>query len=395
MQFERLGRSFSFEDASYCFGATVRWRPVHSPSDHSAAISLIKWTGNKRLQANRIVDRFPAEIATYYEPFLGGGSILGRLLDSGIRVGRYECSDSLAPLIAIWHLAKHEHNRLIAGYSRMWRSARVHGERRYHEIRLSFNQTRCPIEFFYLLRTCRFGHVRINTEGQFTSAFDRSRSGVHPDMLRPVIEAWHHKLAAADVCFTVRDYKQIDSGPRDLLYLDPPYRTSYRYYGRIDYSELFGWLGSQRGSYVLSLNGHVGGEDRTIAVPGDLYDEHVLVPAGDMRFHRLMGRTRAAVTDNLYIRHGEGWVSQRPALISGANISERSSGSGRPPRPRSESMSAAIRSLLDSNPQIKPAEAKLRLCDRGMVVTSTLFRVVRLNWRRSQRSQVDRLGGRG
>jgi DNA adenine methylase len=355
---------------------------------------LIKWTGSKSRQSSRIVTHFPAEIKTYHEPFLGGGSVLGKLLDSGIRVSRFECSDSYAPLIALWNLVKHDPDLLMGEYARMWQEARTHGECHYHEIRQSFNRDRCPIEFFYLLRTCRLGHTRINADGQFTSAFDRSRTGTDPALLRPVIEAWHCKLVAADVHFAVRDYREVSSGPGDLLYLDPPYRTSCRYYGRIDYGKFFDWLGPQRGSYFLSLNGHVGGEDRTIAVPGDLYDEHVMVSAGDMRFHRLMGRTGAPVTDNLYIRRGEGWVAQAPVHVSSANGDERPGGSGRRPRPRSESMSAAIRSLLDSNPHIKPAEAKLRLGDRGMMITSHLFRVVRLNWRRAQGLQMRATGER-
>ena len=217
------------------------------PGRASDAISLIKWTGSKRLQAARIVAHFPAEIATYHEPFLGGGSVLGRLLDSAIRVGRYECSDSYAPLIALWNLVKDDPDRLIDGYSRLRRDATAGGEGHYHEVRRSFNRDRCPVEFFFLLRTCRVGHVRINAKGDFTSAFDRSRAGTDPDLLRPVVQAWHRKLVAADVRFAVRDYREVVSGPGDLLYLDPPYRTSTLYYGRMDYGEMFSWLGPQSG----------------------------------------------------------------------------------------------------------------------------------------------------
>ena len=67
---------------------------------------LIKWTGSKRRQARQIVVRFPRQIATYYEPFLGGGSVLYELLGSDIEVGRIEFSDICEPLIALWQVVK-------------------------------------------------------------------------------------------------------------------------------------------------------------------------------------------------------------------------------------------------------------------------------------------------
>ena len=117
-------------------------------------IALIKWTGGKGRQAERIVARFPAEIDTYHEPFLGGGSVLGRLLDSPIRVGRYSCSDSYSPLIALWNLVKDDPDRLIGEYRRMWREAGNDGRSFFYEVRRTFNHGRRPIDFFYLLRTC-------------------------------------------------------------------------------------------------------------------------------------------------------------------------------------------------------------------------------------------------
>ncbi|WP_291174385.1 hypothetical protein [Gimesia sp.] len=36
----------------------------------------------------------------------------------------------------------------------------------------------------------------------------------------------------------------------------------------------------QRCSYLLSLNGFVGGEDRRLAVPKNLYDEELQIDAG-------------------------------------------------------------------------------------------------------------------
>jgi DNA adenine methylase len=74
---------------------------------------LIKWTGSKRRQAKQIVAKFPRRIATYYEPFLGGGSVLYELLGTDIEVGRIECSDACEPLIALWQVVKDDPNGLV------------------------------------------------------------------------------------------------------------------------------------------------------------------------------------------------------------------------------------------------------------------------------------------
>ena len=54
--------------------------------------TIIKWTGSKRYQAPCIVDKFPKTINTYFEPFLGGGSVLGELLER-LEAGTYKCNN--------------------------------------------------------------------------------------------------------------------------------------------------------------------------------------------------------------------------------------------------------------------------------------------------------------
>ena len=44
----------------------------------------IKWSGSKRSQSDQIISKMPRSIDTYYEPFLGGGSILINVLTSNI-----------------------------------------------------------------------------------------------------------------------------------------------------------------------------------------------------------------------------------------------------------------------------------------------------------------------
>ncbi len=70
--------------------------------------NLIKWSGSKDSQAKNIISYFPKEINTYFEPFLGGGSIFLELLESDIKVNTYYLSDINEELINIYGLIKYK-----------------------------------------------------------------------------------------------------------------------------------------------------------------------------------------------------------------------------------------------------------------------------------------------
>jgi site-specific DNA-adenine methylase len=163
----------------------------------------------------------------------------------------------------------------------MWRSLQAEGKQYYYATRQTFNLTGDPCQFFFLLRTCRHGLVRFNRRGEFNVGFGRGMHKVEPERIRPVLEDWHRLLKARDVRFFVRDYAEVRSQEGDVLYLDPPYQTDLRFYhGRIDFGRFFDWLGRQRGTYILSLNGEGEGL-RKIEVPEGLYDER-LSAGGDV-----------------------------------------------------------------------------------------------------------------
>jgi DNA adenine methylase len=209
---------------------------------------LIKWTGSKRRQAKQIVARFPRRISTYYEPFLGGGSVLCDLLGSDIEVGRYEVSDLCEPLIALWQVVKDDPRGLVEEYGRNWRLLQVSGAAYYKEARQSFNESHDPHLFFFLLRTCRNGLVRFNEDGDFNSAFRGNRPGMDPETVRTLVEDWASRLSSKNVRFSVRGYRQITAQEGDLIYLDPPYKNDDGgfYSGMFDLGEFFGWLRGSR-----------------------------------------------------------------------------------------------------------------------------------------------------
>ena len=66
---------------------------------------IIKWSGSKRSQAERICDRIPnSSFKTYYEPFCGSSSVLIELLnrDDKYKFNNFICSDSNEDLINLW-----------------------------------------------------------------------------------------------------------------------------------------------------------------------------------------------------------------------------------------------------------------------------------------------------
>lgn len=292
---ERIAKHFEIEVADL-------WhRDVVGRVEPRQDRSLIRWVGTKRVQAGEIVSRFPEEVATYFEPFLGGGAVLYELLKSNVTVKRYRCSDICQPLIDLWLSIKSDPARIHERYEELRSALRGRGKDLYFEVRERFNQSFDPSDFFFLLRTCRNGYVRFNQRGEFKVGFHHKRNGARPDEVHALLQDWHRLLTTNDVRFAVRDYRDVRSRSRDVLYLDPPYFTPHDppYSGRIDYEVMWKWMGRQRGSNFLSLNGFVDGEDRRVAVPEHLYDEEVQLDAG---IGSLNTKGSVAVTNSLYVR---------------------------------------------------------------------------------------------
>ena len=105
---------------------------------------LIPWMGSKRKQGGPILDHFPKTIATYCEPFLGGGSMFKALLESDIKVERYRLSDRCRPLIGIWNLVKDDPRQLTERYEELWTRFQDKGAPFYKSIRSEFNESKDP-----------------------------------------------------------------------------------------------------------------------------------------------------------------------------------------------------------------------------------------------------------
>ena len=88
----------------------------------------------------------------------------------------------------------------------------------------------------------------------------------------------------------------------DLIYLDPPYaNTKGMYYGQIDYNELWNWLRTQEGNYILSFDGKTNNKDLTYEVPKDIYSKHEYIYNGISGFGKIH-KKQEYVSESLYIK---------------------------------------------------------------------------------------------
>jgi DNA adenine methylase len=256
---------------------------------------LFQWPGHKHRQAARIVSLLPDEIATYHEPFLGGGGVLLQLLQSDVKVKRCVVGDHYAPLVEMWKAVKVAPAMLMTEYRRLWRLLADTGRTAYDEVRRAFNRDHDPLKLFFLLRVTRDGRFVFRRDGRL---YCRLRDGMHqnrqPEATERTVRYWSDKLQAVELVH--RDFSSVKTRPGDVIYADPPYRAVYepRYVGTFGYERFFGWVARQRGSVFVSL-------DRAGAtapdVPQELFSARHVIPSGA---DTMTGRP--AIADNLLVR---------------------------------------------------------------------------------------------
>lgn len=261
---------------------------------------VIKWSGSKRSQAKLITSYLPDNFNTYYEPFVGGGSML-----YAISPDRAICGDICEPLIALWNEIKLRPGELADSYSSMWHRLQDEGYQVFYEIRDRFNTLHRPDDLLFLSRTCVNGLIRFNIKGEFNNSLHHTRPGISPDRLRKIILDWSSHIQSS--VFLPIDYRETTSSATegDLVYLDPPYfHTRGRYYGTIDYEAFLDYLEdlNMRGvRYMLSFDGTRGDKSYVVELPKELYKRHEMIPSGNSSFKKVMNKEQMQVFESLYL----------------------------------------------------------------------------------------------
>lgn len=269
---------------------------------------VIKWSGSKRSQAEKILSFFPKEIDTYYEPFCGGASVLRRLLDSDIKVNNYVCSDLNNGLIELWNKIINHPEQVISYYRKLWNELNADDDKQRKKeyfgiVRNRYNKDHNPLDFMFIMRTTTNGMPRYNHNGEFNNSFHVTRNGIVPDTLEKIIYEWSNLLQVNNVKFISCSYDEIKPKENDFVYLDPPYaNTKGMYYGAIDYEKLWNWMRNLPCKYALSFDGISGKEDNTWDVPTDVYSKHEYLLSGNSSFKRTIGKSNDSIVyESLYL----------------------------------------------------------------------------------------------
>lgn len=262
---------------------------------------VIKWSGSKRLLADEIISYFPKEIENYFEPFLGGGSIL-----LALKPKHATCVDVNVSLIDFWNKLKTNPELLCDSYKREWELLQAD----YHEfniVRDRYNANQNGEDLLFLSRTCVNGLIRYNGNGEFNNSLHYSRKGINPDTLKATLIETSKDIQNYE--FFSGDYSQIldlvKSG--DFVYLDPPYfNTKNMYYGKINYNLLWDFLKklNEKGVlYALSFDGKSDQRDYLCDVPKELYKRHVFIRGLKSTFNKVIDKNINNTLESLYLNY--------------------------------------------------------------------------------------------
>lgn len=195
---------------------------------------FLRWAGSKRRLLSDIVKHVPGRFNTYWEPFLGSGSLYFCLRPQSARL-----NDSCAPLVQTY-AAVRDGARSVATLAKKHEVDRE----TYYKVRRMRPAGRFEraAQFMYLNKTCWNGLYRVNSQGMFNVPYGLPKSANVVDSENLI--ACGRLLRSTDLRLTSEDFESSLKGVSDgdLVFLDPPYVTRHNNNGFVDYNrQLFNW----------------------------------------------------------------------------------------------------------------------------------------------------------
>lgn len=271
----------------------------------------IPYQGSKRGLAVIIGNYIPRDIDIWYEPFAGSAAMS---LWSAIhrKPRKFVLADSLEPMVDLWRSILRTPESVADRYEAVWKGQALDNPTYFNAVRDRFNKTSDPVDLLYLTCRCVKNAVRFNAKGQFTQSVDKRRLGMRPEKMRLELRGaaslldGRTEIRSGDWLTTTAD-----AGPKDYLYMDPPYLgTSIgrdrRYAEGMQQERLISGLRQLRCRnlrFSLSYDGQSGDRVYGPPLPTDLRLTHLLLHAGRSTQATLNGEN-ATTYESLYLSHG-------------------------------------------------------------------------------------------
>lgn len=185
----------------------------------AAASPVLKWAGGKRQIVPEILSRLPQRIATYFEPFIGGGAVFFALSNQR-RFERAVIGDKNPELVNVYRTLKEDVDGLIRALRKL---ELCHSESEYYRVRAAKPRSELgrAARILYLNRTGFNGLYRVNRSGHFNVPFGRYSA---PRIVNePRLRAAAAALSEVDI--VLGDFEDVcrDCRRGDAVYFDPPY----------------------------------------------------------------------------------------------------------------------------------------------------------------------------
>lgn len=229
---------------------------------------FIKYCGGKTKLLPYIIQNLPQmDFKNYYEPFLGGGSVLFEILSKDLEDNfnrQYVVSDINECLINCYNIIQNNINELVNELKKdIYKNDSVHyynRRKRFNEIKFNDNHLVEKAALFIYLNKCGYnGMYRENAKGEFNIPFGKMNNPNICDIL--LLEKIHKSLKNVDIAYS--EYNMILElvEKKDLVYLDPPYHDTFTDYTNNKFGEdeqknlkLFIDKLTQKGVYVMLSN---------------------------------------------------------------------------------------------------------------------------------------------
>lgn len=188
---------------------------------------FLRWAGGKQRWLTHNASLIPRFQGSYYEPFLGGGSIFFHLTRTEMRPFRSFLGDVNLQLIKTYTAVRNDPDSVIEGVKCLAAAYQAAKDKRsfYDAQRLSFNDSlpKCdPSKFIFLNATCWNGLWRTNASKKFNVPFGAPKS----DDVMPSEETIRNAAAALQSAdLRTASWRNVihTAGSGDFVFMDPPY----------------------------------------------------------------------------------------------------------------------------------------------------------------------------